>query len=103
MVVEMRSYLLHPGALPGFMKLMEAEGIAIERPILGNLLGYYTSEIGDLNKVIHLWGYDSFEERQRRRLLLAGDARWAAFVPKVLPLIRDMRNELLQPASFSPC
>ena len=101
-VVEMRSYVLHPGKLTVFMNLMAQEGIGIERPILGNLLGFYTSEVGELNKVVHLWGYDSFEERSRRRQVLAQDPDWAAFVPKVLPLIQHMQNELLQPASFSP-
>jgi hypothetical protein len=101
-IVEMRSYVLHPGKLVAFLGLMEEEGIAIERPILGNLLGFYTSEIGELNKVVHLWGYDSFEDRSRRRVVLAQDPRWTVFVPKVLPLIQHMQNELLQPASFSP-
>jgi hypothetical protein len=102
MIVEMRSYVLHPGKLAEFLGLMEHDGIAIEQRILGNLLGFYTTEIGELNKVIHLWRYDSFEDRQQRRHQLAQSAEWAAFVPRVLPLIRDMRNELLQPTSFSP-
>jgi len=102
MIVEMRSYVLHPGKLPEFMRLMGSEGIAIEQPVLGRLLGFYSTEIGAINKVIHLWAYDSFEERQRRRALLAAHPEWSAFVPKVLPLIREMHNEILNPAPFSP-
>jgi hypothetical protein len=102
MIVEMRSYVLHPGKLGEFMRLMGDEGIAIERPILGNLLGFYSTEIGSINKVIHLWAYDSYEQRQRRRALLAASAQWTSFAPKVLPLIATMNNELLNPAPFSP-
>ena len=102
MIVEMRSYVLQPGKLHEFMRLMGSEGIAIEQPVLGGLVGFYTVEIGSINKVIHMWAYDSFEERQRRRALLAASPEWTAFVPKVLPLIRDMHNELLNPAPFSP-
>ena len=102
MIVEMRTYILHAGKLAPFMQLMEGEGIRIEAPILGRLAGFYSSEIGALNKVVHLWAYDSFEERQRRRALLGADPAWQAFLPKVLPLIRDMHNELLNPAPFSP-
>jgi hypothetical protein len=102
MLVEMRTYVLKPGALPEFMHQMASEGIAIEQPVLGRLLGYYSVEIGSVNKVIHLWAYDSFEERQRRRGLLAATPEWTRFVPKVLPLIQDMQNELLRPAPFSP-
>jgi len=101
MIVEMRTYVLHPGQQGGFMALMEREGIAIERRILGRMLGFYTCEIGTLNQIVHLWGYDSFEERQQRRARLAADPEWAAFAPKVLPMIRDMENKILSPAPFA--
>jgi hypothetical protein len=102
MLVEMRSYVLRPGALSEFMRLIGSEGLDIERPILGDMLGFYSTEIGCINKVIHLWRYASFEDRQRRRAQLAASPKWAAFVPKVLPLIQEMRNELLNPAPFPP-
>lgn len=100
-IVEMRTYVLHAGQQGTFLKLMEGEGIAIERRILGRMLGFYTSEIGPLNQVVHLWGYENFEDRQQRRTKLAEDAGWAAFVPKVVPLIRDMENRILTPAPFA--
>lgn len=102
MLIEHRAYLLQPGKLGTFLQLMETEGIRIEEPVLGKLLGFFTSEIGELNKVIHLWAYESFEERQRRRAILAAMPEWQAFTPKVLPLIQHMENELLVPTSFSP-
>ena len=102
MLVEMRTYVLHPGQQGAFMALMESEGLPIERPVLGRLLGYYTCEIGPLNQVIHLWGYDNFEERQRRRQQLAADPRWMRFVPRVTPMIQTMQNQLLHPAPFAP-
>ena len=102
MIVEMRSYVLRPGALPEFMRLMGSEGIGIERPILGDMLGFYSTEIGAINKVIHLWRYASFEDRQQRRAQLTASPEWTAFVPKMLQLIQEMHNELLNPAPFSP-
>jgi hypothetical protein len=101
MIVEMRTYVLHPGQQGAFLGLMEREGILIERPILGRLLGFYTTEIGTQNQVIHLWGYESFEDRQRRRQQLAAHPEWIRFAPKVMPMIRDMHNQLLNPASFA--
>ena len=101
MIVEMRTYVLHPGQQGAFLALMEAEGIAIERRILGRMLGFYTCDIGTLNQVVHMWGYDSHAERDRRRALLAAEPAWRAFVPKVLPMIRDMENRILVPASFA--
>ena len=72
MIVEMRAYVLHPGQQGPFLALMEREGIAIERRILGRMLGFYTCEIGTLNQVVHMWGYDGFDDRDRRRA-----RRWA--------------------------
>lgn len=101
MIVEMRTYVLHAGQQAAFLKLMEQEGIAIERRILGRLLGFYACEVGTLNQVIHLWGYDSFEDRQQRRARLWADPSWTGFAPRVLPLIRDMDNRILTPAPFA--
>lgn len=101
MIVELRTYVLHPGQQGSFLVLMEREGIAVERRILGRMLGFYTCEIGTLNQVLHMWGYESFEDRQQRRARLSADPAWLAFVPKVLPLIRDMENRILTPASFA--
>ena len=31
----------------------------LQQRILGNLIGYFTTEIGMLNQSVHLWGYTS--------------------------------------------
>jgi hypothetical protein len=51
---------------------------------------------------VHLWGYDSFEERQRRRAELFQDKQWLTYVDKVRPLLVKMENRILIPAPFSP-
>ncbi len=102
MIVEMRSYRIRVGQVPAFIGLMDREGIAIERPILGHLIGFYSSDIGALNRVVHLWAYESFEAREKRRTQLSSSPEWQAFVPKVLPLIEEMENTILTPAPFSP-
>ena len=44
MIVEERIYTLHIGEVPAYLKLYEAEGLAVQTRILGNLLGYYQVE-----------------------------------------------------------
>ena len=46
-----------------FATVVASSGI----PILGRLIGYFQTEIGDLNHVVHLWAYDSLEDRAARR------------------------------------
>lgn len=101
MIVEMRTYVLHPGLQGLFLSAMEEEGIAIERAVLGRMVGFYTTEIGTLNQVVHMWAYESHEDRDQRRARLAASSDWARFTQRVLPLIRDMENRILKPASFA--
>ncbi len=102
MIVEQRTYRVAPGKVPEYLKLYEQEGLAIQRPILGRLFGYFHTEIGPLNRVVHMWAYDSMDERDRRRAELQADPRWQAFVQKLRPLIETQENQILVPAPFSP-
>lgn len=53
----------------------------------GKLEGYWTTEIGPLNQVMHLWSYSDFGERARLRGELAGNTRWGS---EYIPLIRSL-------------
>jgi hypothetical protein len=101
-IVEERIYELHNGRLADYRRLVETEGIAIQRPILGRLIGYFYSEIGELNQVVHLWAYDSLEDRTQRRARLFADPRWLEFSPRLTQLVARQRNRILLPFAFSP-
>ena len=66
------------------------------------MVGYYFTEVGPLNQVIHLWAFETFEERIRRRAELNADAAWQAYLAKTRPLIVSQQNMILNPAPFSP-
>ncbi len=100
MIVEERIYTLKPGKAAEYLRNYEQEGLAIQRPILGNLAGYYSSEIGPLNLIVHLWAYEDFADRSRRRAQLTADPSWRAFVPKIQGLMEQQENRILNPAPF---
>lgn len=102
MIVEMRTYTIVAGGTAQYMKLYEEEGFKIQGPTLGNLVGWYFTEFGALNQIVHLWGYDSFAERERRRAELAAREDWQAFLGKVVPLILKQENKIMTPAPWSP-
>ena len=102
MIVEMRTYTLKVGQVGNYLKLYEAEGLATQTRILGRLLGYYASETGDVNQVIHLWAYEDLADRQRRRAALFADPAWLAYIPKIVELIVTQESKILNPARFSP-
>ena len=102
MIVEERIYSLNIGAVPEYLRLYEAEGLEIQRRILGRMVGYFSTECGPLNQVVHLWAYDSFEDRTQRRTDLVRDPRWQSYVKKIRPLVIAQENKILVPAPFSP-
>ena len=102
MIVEMRTYTLKVGQVGNYLKLYEAEGLDTQTRILGRLLGYYASETGDVNQVIHLWAYEDLADRQRRRAALFADPVWLAYIPKIVELIVTQESKILNPARFSP-
>ena len=102
MIYEMRTYRLRTGTVPTYLQLVEEEGITIQKKHLSRLVGYFFSEIGPLNEIIHVWAFADLEDRDRRRAALAADPQWQTFVPKIQALIEVMDNKILKPTSFSP-
>ena len=101
MIVEMREYTLHAGAVPEYLELHERERLAIQREILGHLVGCYATEAGAAtNQVVHLWAYESFEDRMARRQRLASDPGWQSYLQKMRPMLVEQRNRIMRPTSF---
>ena len=102
MIVEERTYHAITGKLNEAVRLYAEEGVELQLRYLGNLIGAFTVDIGDLSSIVQLWGYDSLAERERRRAELQRDEVWAAFLAKIQPLIHTQKSRILIPTSFSP-
>lgn len=100
MIVEERIYTLKPASVPEWFKAYETEGFKIQLGHLGNMVGYYTTEVGDLNLVVHMWAYENFEDRMKRRAALGADPAWRAYLPKVAHLLLNQQNRIMNPAPF---
>ena len=102
MIVEERNYTFAPADLGPFLALYENEGVHIATRLLGNLIGYFRTEVGaDLNEVVHIWGFKDFADRTARRKALWADPEWLAFAAKSPAPVR-MWNRVLTPTAFSP-
>lgn len=102
MIVEMRTYTMRPGTIAEYIKLYEEKGLRVHRETLGNLIGYFTTEIGDVNQIVHLWGYSSFEDRTERRRKLAVNEEWRGFLKSAQSYFVTQKVQLLYGAKFSP-
>ena len=100
MIVEERIYILHTWVdMNEYLSIYEKEGLSVQRPILGGFLGYFKTEIGTMNQLVHLWAYESVDERARRRAILAENEQWNGCLKKIRPMIMTMENRIMYPAS----
>ncbi len=102
MIIDCRIYTFKVGSVPQFIDLFEREGMAVQKRILGNFIGMYRHETGPVNQVIHMWGYDSMEERARRRAACAADPEFQAYVKQARAMITDQDIRILIPTAGSP-
>jgi hypothetical protein len=96
---EIRSYTLAPGALPGMMERWAAR--IDERTKLSPLVGAWYSELGGLNKWVHIWAYKDAAERQRIRAEAVARGIWPPG-GAASGLVIKQENKLVLPAPCSP-
>lgn len=102
MIYEERIYTIVPGRMDEYLRNYETLGLPVQRAVLGTLVGFWHTEIGGLNKVVHIWGYDDLDDRMARRAALAAHPDWPTYLEVALPLIVAQENRVLIPAPFSP-
>jgi hypothetical protein len=102
MIVEERDYRLKPGKLGLFVSTYEKHGLPLQVKYLGKFLGYFTTEIGELNHVVALWGYEGLDDRARRRATMLADPQWQEYLGMVADYLDVQNTRILTPSSFSP-
>jgi hypothetical protein len=102
MIVEERDYRLKPGKLGLFVSTYEKHGLPLQVKHLGKFLGYFTTEIGELNHVVALWGYEGLDDRARRRAAMLADPQWQEYLGMVADYLDVQNTRILTPSSFSP-
>jgi hypothetical protein len=104
MIVEQRTYTIKPLRTADFLELYERAALPLQKKYLGHLVGFFVSEIGPLNQVVHLWAFDSLAERERRRKLMAEDAEWPFYIKELraLDIILEQETKVMKSVSFSP-
>lgn len=84
MIYELRTYTLRPGTAPLVAKNAGTIGRDIRGDDYGKLEGYWMTEIGPLNQVMHMWSYADLNERAEKRAALSQNARWTGeYIPNI--------------------
>lgn len=104
MIHELRTYTLHPGAVGPWLKLYEEKALPVLSTIEGmRLVGFFRTETGVLNRVMHLWAYPDAAARERALKALALHPAWMPeFVLPARPFLVAQESTLLSAVAFSP-
>lgn len=92
---ELRTYCINPKDTKTFMELSNQwMHVRVKH---SKLIGYWLSEIGGINDVVHIWEYDSLSHRAKVRQALASDPEWVGnYFSKILPWMHRQENSLLK-------
>jgi hypothetical protein len=102
MIIDHRVYTIEPNRLSRFLETYERLALPLQRKYLGESYGFFVSHIGPLNRVVHLWQYESLADRERRRDAMEADLAWRAYRRIALEedTLVDMEDQILKPAPF---
>merc|ERR1712241_889708 len=97
-IFELRTYNLVPKDVGKFLALSKEKfHLRTQHSVL---LGYWTTELGGLNQVVHLWQYESYSHRAEIRARLGGDQEWQQeYFQKILPWLQLQDNLTLESLS----
>ena len=97
MIIEVRTYQLKPGTLAEAEKRFAAALPVREKH--SKLAAFWHTEVGALNQIIHVWTYDSFEQRTAVRAAATKEEGWP---PPIREFVVSQQSEVFLPAPFSP-
>lgn len=103
-VYEKRTYSVDVGQMAEVIRLYSTLGWpALEAGGFGTkLVGYFTSDTGELHQLIHLWRFDSDDDRRAHWKRLFENAEFMAFAKQMRPLLRSQEIQLMLAAPWGP-
>ena len=102
MIVEERMYTVQVGKTKEWLDYYGEHGFPVQQKHLGKCIGFFQTEIGTLNMIIHLWAYDNLAHRETARATMAKDPDWQAFVQGQPKVILSQEVRIMTPTAFSP-
>ena len=104
MIIDHRTYSFRPGTVKRWLEKYEKDGLPIQRKHLGEFIGIFTTEVGNLHEVVFMWAYESLADREQRRANMEADPDWLTFIEEIweLDAIVEQKIKMLRPVPYSP-
>ncbi len=97
----MRTYDIAMGKTPEYMAAVREIALPVRESYGIKLAGWYYTDIGALNKVVHIWAYRDFAHFEEAREAFRTDERWVNdYVPRVKGIILRQENQIMRASDF---
>ena len=97
MIHEFRIYDIKPGTLDQYYQ--NTGPLIPERVEYSPLVGYFHTEIGPLNRVLHIWEYEDLNQRESIRSQVIAEGIWP---PPNKGIVENQQVDIFHPAPFLP-
>ena len=95
-IVDLRVYTIRPRKLAEFIDVFDRLAMPVQLRYLGRPHGMFTSAVGPLNQIVHLWGFPDMGEFERRHVARDEDPDWPAYLRASEHLIVAQENRLIR-------
>ena len=101
MIFDVRTYDISMGHVPEYMEAVREVALPVRERYGVRLAGWYFSDIGEQNQVIHIWAYRDYSHYQEARESFRKDPQWINdYTPRVKDLILRLWNQMMQASDF---
>jgi len=97
-IVDLRTYTIRLRKMNEFLEIFDRLAMPVQLKYLGRPLGIFTSAVGPLNQVVHLWGFDDMGEFEKRHAARDKDPHWPAYLQASADLITAQETRLIRRA-----
>ena len=101
MIYDMRTYDIAMGKTPEYMAAVREVALPVRESYGVKLAGWYYTDIGALNKVVHIWAYRDYTHFEEAREAFRTDERWLNdYVPRVKGIVLRQENQIMRASEF---
>jgi len=103
MIYDFRMYTLKPGTTPDYRAGAKEVGLPVRQRHGAALAGWYWTEIGALNQVVHIWGYNDAKHMKEVRAAFYADPEWyEKYSPRAQQLVETQKTWTMNSPDFAP-
>ena len=101
MIYDMRTYDIAMGKTQEYMAAVREIALPVRESYGIKLAGWYYTDVGTLNRVVHIWAYRDYAHFDEAREAFRTDERWVNdYVPRVKGMILRQENQLMRASDF---